>query len=195
MSVAVIKTTWTGGPSAPGLTTFALEYDGAGNLDGALTAVQTFWTSLKDSIQGGYQLQVQPVVELHNETTGELSGEFAAASAKPTLQTQNTSAFAAGVGARIDWRTLVIKNGRRVRGRTFVLPLATASYEVNGTIAEVTRTGIGTAATKLITDLDAAGTSLAVWSRPSEKHPVGALSPVSVAVVPDKVAFLSGRRG
>ena len=46
--------------------------------------------------------------------------------------------FAAGVGARVVWETGAVRNGRRVRGSTFVVPIWSSAYETNGTLHTAT---------------------------------------------------------
>lgn len=195
MTVALIKAIWSGGPSAPGVSTFAVAYSGTEIIDDAQGAVRAFLANMGGMIPTGYSIQVEQLTELYDEATGQLQGEYNAAAPVAAVTGAGTGTYAAGVGFRVDWATGTIKNGRRVRGRTFIVPVSSGSFESDGTINTPTRDGVVTAANGLISSLATAGTPLSVWSKPSTKYPVGSLSEVIAATCPDKAAWLAGRRG
>lgn len=195
MTVAVVRATWTGGPSSPGVSTFCLDYDGVAVIDDAQASIRGFLANLGGMIPTGYSVQVEQLTELYDEATGQLTGEYNAAAAVAPVTGAATGVYAAGVGFRVDWSTATIRNGRRVRGRTFVVPVQGGSFQEDGTINTPTRDGVQTAASALISNLAADGAPFVIWSRPSQKYPVGALADVVAAKVPDKAAWLRGRRG
>lgn len=95
----------------------------------------------------------------------------------------------AGVGACITWRSsLATRSGR---GRTFIVPLYTNSYESNGTLSAGTLTGLQNAASALVSSSKAFGNgAIGVFGgNPAQ------LRDVVSATVTDKVAWLSSRRG
>jgi hypothetical protein len=95
--------------------------------------------------------------------------------------------YAAGVGFRVDWLSTGIHLGRRVKGRTYVVPSVT--YESNGTVTESIRSTALTAANTLVTALNTAGHDLVVYSAVAR-----AAYPVQGAIVPDRVAWLRTRK-
>ena len=196
MTVAQIVTTWTGGPSSPGMTVMCVDDSGTSNYEAAVAAVAAFWNAIDEVIPNEYSLQVSPLVEIFNEATGALSGEVqlnTASTPAPTIGL-SAGAYMHGVGTRIDWRTSSIRNGRRVSGRTFIVPTHAPSFTDAGILAPISVSLLGNAAETLLDSLTTAQAPLVVWSRPSLKNPVGAIAPVLGATVPTKAAVLRGRR-
>jgi hypothetical protein len=188
-----ILTRWAGGPSAPGLTVMNVGYGSTFPTQAAVDAVRAFWDSLKALIPAAYTLTVDPLVENHAEATGVLLGTSNAATAPAAVAGTVATAWAAGVGMRINWETGAVVHGHRVRGRTFVVPIGTANYDATGTITNTVITSTGTAIATLLSALNAAGAPLCVYTATSPKG-AGVLSTVTSGAVPDEVAVLSGRR-
>ena len=95
-----------------------------------------------------------------------------------------------GVGARVEWITGVVFNGRRVRGRTFLVPLAKSRFEGPGMLTSGCVSVLQAAASALVS-----ATDLRIWSRPSgAPGALGGSALVSAAVVPDQVSWLRSRR-
>lgn len=124
-----------------------------------------------------------------DDTTGTLTGVWAGSGGGIVTGGTNGK-VAAGVGACIGWTTGGIVNGRKLRGRTFLVPLVTSGYDTDGTIEPATLSACQTLANALL----AAG-PLGIWHRPTT---VGGTDGTSYGVVSskvrDKVAFLSSRR-
>lgn len=96
---------------------------------------------------------------------------------------------AAPAGARVEWRTDAIVSGRRLRGRTFVVPLTTACYEANGSLAAGIMATINSAATAFRDDSFFTDVSPTIWSR---TH--GIQADITSHILPDEVAVLRSRR-
>lgn len=193
MAVNVIRTTWNGGIGGEGLTQLAVGGSGA-QLDEALEAVHGFWTSIAGWIPNEYSLRVETLVEHYDEASGDLTGDYQSPITLAPVNGINAGEYHAAAGGRIDWRTSSIRFGRRVRGRTFLVPIGANNFSTGGSMATSWITGAQGYANSLLSNLESAGCPLQVWSRPSEKHPVGAISKVVAASVPQKAAILSGRR-
>ena len=164
-----------------------------GDYTAAVNGVRAFWDSLKAYIPAAYTLTVDPLVEEHESADGALSGTFTVATAPADVVGTGATAWAAGVGFRITWDTGSVANGHRVKGRTFVIPVLTANYDVSGTIASATITAANTAAATLRSTAAAASTPLVVYTKAGPGGP-GALTDVATGIVPDQVAVLRGRR-
>lgn len=194
MAVLQIKTTWTGGPSAPGLTLFNVENSGVGDFDAALAAVQSFWTTVSSPIPDEYKLQVDQTAFSYNEADGSIQGLQTGTNPLAQISGQGPGSYSHGTGTRIDWATSAIARRRRVRGRTFIVPLTHASFGPDGYLTAATVTYLEDAAYALLSALETAGLPLVVWSRPTTEYPLGEINPVIDANVPTKVAVLRGRR-
>lgn len=194
-----VKLRWSGFQGGPGYSIFHFrDFNGGGDLseqvEGAASRVDTFAADLTGVIARGVQLQVMTDVEEIEETNGQLM-EIHNASAKTAKNATASAgtAYAAAVGAVVNWRTGSVRNGRRVRGKTFLVPLSGSSFEDNGTLNASHLGQITTAATKMI---DGTGTpDLGVYARPSSRGATdGAWSVATSFSVPDMGAVLRSRR-
>lgn len=194
MSVGTILTTWTGGPSSPGYSVLNIDTSGAVDADAAVAAVRQFWFERSVAIPDEYTLQVDPFISDFNEGTGTLQGFIEASAAPAAVPGQSAEDWAAGVGMRIEWRTSAIRNGRRVRGSTFLVPVAITTWLPDGSVDPASVAAVNASAQTLIDALAAAGAPLVIWSKPSASTPVGDISLVSTPAASPKTAVLRGRR-
>lgn len=199
--VALVRTEWSGTSGGPGLTQLAV-LGAAGGIwnpggtQGAVDSVRAFWDSLKGLLPNELSLQVSPVIDDYDTNTGELVGSFVAATTPTQVLGTSATNYAAGAGFKVTWNTGSIRDGRRVRGSTFVVPAASGVYDTSGLITSAAKTTVNTAAAALILALDTADTSLAVWSRPRELPTVrtGLAYDVETGSCSSKTAILRGRR-
>lgn len=119
---------------------------------------------------------------------GTLTGALAIV-APADVNCTGLGSYAAPVGARVTWETGSIVGGRRIRGRTFLVPLVSSTFDTDGTLTSANRTLIQNAANGLTNGLAGAGLSLAVWSPTTST-----VSPVVSGVVPDQATVLRSRR-
>lgn len=195
------KVNWSGFPGAPGYTvfhasTFQVEFsDGATALRNAMN---NFMVAISNNLPNNVMVTPEAEVEMIEDTTGELLNSFTTA---PIAGTQGTGglAYSGPTGAVVNWRTSTIRRGRRMRGRTFLVPLANASYENDGSLTAAARADIQAAADTFIADV---GTELLVYGRPTPSttanpgpHADGTTGVVTSAQVPDLAAVLRSRRG
>ena len=199
--VAIVRTEWDGTTGGPGLTQFALlgngEFTGA-NAQAAVNATRKFWDALKAYLPDELRLNVMPTVDIYNETDGKLTGSTAAAVAPITVAGTGSLGYAGGAGIKINWNTGIIRNGRRVRGATFIVPATATVYTANGTVGGAPAGIVNAACNTLMADLTAGGTALLVWSRPLVKDNViiraGATAGIINGTCGLKSAILRGRR-
>lgn len=136
-----------------------------------------------------------------DETNGQLTNVVQGADAGSVAAT-GTNAYIPQAGAQIRWNTSGFPHGRRVVGRTYLVPLHSSYYGINGLITSTTANTINAAADAL---RSRAGGELSVWHRPIlEKNPdptlpdivkrPGSRWPVTGTVCPTKSATLNSRR-
>ena len=123
-----------------------------------------------------------------DDTDGSLQGTFAISPTNSSGIGTGGTTYAMGVGGSIVWDTGAIVAGRRARGRTFIVPMADAGYDVNGTLVEAVRTNIQGPATTL-----AGSGDLVVWSRPTPDR-VGTSNVVTSGRASDDIAWLRTRK-
>lgn len=99
-----------------------------------------------------------------------------------------TGEFARAAGAVVNWGTGVILSGRRLSGKTYIVPTAGNTFDTDGILTTAARGAIQTAAANFIT-ATASNRALGVWSRART-----GFAPVTQASVPIQGAILRGRR-
>jgi hypothetical protein len=208
-----IKMHWTGFHGAPGYSSFyfrdftdqAQWIPTQEQVNAAAGAVSEFAFDNRGSLPSGVTLQVQSDVEIINSVNGNLVDVMSAAAQPAHASTVAAGpGYAGGSGLVINWRTNVVRRNRRIRGRTFLVPLQRECFGPDGTLLPGTINGTKTAAEKLMTGIGYP--DLAVWARPTPvKDPQtgkntgeyledGTFGVVTSCNVPDLAAVLRTRR-
>ena len=195
--LAKIKVNWTGIPSGNGYTNLYFRNTTPGVIpqavvNEAVTKTDVWLDSFATGINNTVSYVVDATVDVIDDADGTLQGTFTATPDTTRVGTQ-TANYAAGVGVCINWSTTTIRGTRKMRGRTFIVPLAINSYSVDGTL-DTTRLGNFRADSATFR---AAGTDarLVIWGRPTTAGGTdGVSAEVTSSSVSDKVAMLSSRR-
>lgn len=196
-SVYRVGVTWNGFQGSPGYTRFSWqELTSDTNRNAAGAAVRQFFFALAAHFSTGWTISVDSEIQEFDMGTGQLLGAVAMPTVpSPVTGTTPPSAFAGGSGYSVSWRTGEIFNGRRVQGRSFIVP-AIGVFETNGTLtssAIATATAAGNA-------LIASGINgFSIWAKLMTKDspPVqigGALYAVGSCIVKDAASQLRTRR-
>lgn len=200
-----VRTVWSYTPGGPGYTNlyFGSTDPLAAGAQTAVNDVQAFFTALKGYIPSAVSLQVDPLVVMVEDYSSEQVGEISVTSPPPPIACTGTGAYAAPVGITCQWTTGAFQYGRRVKGRTYIVPLVASAFENNGTIVNANVTVFNNAAAALV----AAGSQLVVYTRKraaktAEESPTGkaitaragASSVVVSGSVRDIAAVLRSRR-
>jgi hypothetical protein len=197
--IARVTARWTGFTGAPGFTvmhfrdfggTFPTEAD----VQVAVDRVRAFFDAIKLYIPSQVSIQVLGEVEVLEESTSTLLDVLVATTpAVVTGTAAAATAYAAAVGAVVSWRTGVVRNGRRIRGRTFVVPLAASAFDNTGTLVSTAVTAINNAATTLRDATSIA--DLGIYARPTAPGASDGLwALVTGHQVPDMGSILRSRR-
>lgn len=204
MAVGLIRTSWAGTSGGPGLTQMAIqEADGTfiteAGAQTAVDAVRTFWNSLVGLLPNEIILSVSPVIDFYNELNGDLISSISAATAPALVAGTDTNAYSMATGGKMNLNTGVIRDGRRVRGAVYIVPLAFGAFTAFGGLGSTPRSTISTAGNTLRTNLAAANLPLVVWSRERKATATkpqrnGAKTLVSAIETSEKGAILRGRR-
>jgi hypothetical protein len=193
-----VKVRWGGFNGSPGWSNFFFDtgdetFHTPADAVPVADKVATFITAIKPQLPPTVTLTIQSDVEAVSAATGELLNVHSAGARSPVNGTATAQGYSAASGAVITWRTAGVRNGRRVRGRTFLVPCVGGLFDTDGTIQPTKLTAIQDAANALFTDVG--GLSLGVWSRPSAPGASdGQFFPVVSASVPDMAAVLRSRR-
>lgn len=180
-----IQAVWTGFQGGPGVNTFYVN-----EIPSEVDAFQTFYNAIKAGIPSVVDIQVLNEGVFVDEATGELGGAWSCP-AQAKIDCTGGGSYASGVGYTLRW-TLggAIFNGRRLVGRTYLVPLVGSAFDADGTTTDAFSTTVTNAGVALIADC--AGT-LGVWHRPVNELG-GDWRVTAGALVPQQPAFLSSRR-
>lgn len=169
----------------PGVSTFYFDEIHVG----FVADLHTYWAAVGNRFPPGITWTTDNTGDLIDVATGELSGTWTDG-VPSTISSSGSGNYAAGVGARASWLTSGIRNGRRVRGTTFLCPLTTACYQSDGTIDGAVLGSLSTAAAALVTNSTG---EMRIYSRPTPTEP-GQSNEVIGATCPDTVSWLRSRR-
>jgi len=170
------------------------QLNGQSEANDAAAKTHAFLTPLINVLPNVVKVQALAEVEEINESTGDLIGFWTTPTNQDRAGTASaTAGWAAAAGAVISWSTAGVRNGRRIRGRTFVVPLSNECWDVDGTIKSVPMGTLNTAATALTGGTDV--TRFVVWARPTAPGATdGQAANVLTHRVPDMSAILRSRR-
>lgn len=177
---------WTGFLGAPGISHF---YTNASDDDTFHSALNTWKGTWAANLPDDVTLTLKAEVEQLNDTDGQLVGAFTIGS-DSTTSGANTSGFSAASGVVVNWLTAGFVAGRRVRGKTFMVPISGGAYDTNGTVEA---NALQFMRTSTATFQNAVQGIMVVWSRPRPTLN-GSSHEVTSWSIPDKVAVLRSRR-
>lgn len=187
MAFTTVTALWQGATGLPGYT--RLRWSGAQTASGAgaiAANMRTFFDSIKSLLPVAVTISFGEVAQIF-DTDGSLIDEVAVTPLPSPVVGTSATNFAAPAGAVLNWVTGEFVSGRRVRGRTFLVPLAQSAFQGDGTISTAALSLLTTSATTLI---GSNPNNLVVW-RHTPPRSVHAVTGVSV---PDRAAVLRSRR-
>lgn len=194
-----VKARWSGFQGGPGYSIFHFRDFNTDdptnqNATDAIARVRAFFTTINPVLPNTVSIQVEADVEVLEDTTGALVGMVNGTSVSAVTGTAGgTAPYAAAVGAVVTWRTSSIRNGRRMRGRTFLVPLSSTAFAADGTLIDSALNYINQAATALRSN--AAQPDLGVYGRPSGPAATdGVWYAVTAHSTPDMGAVMRSRR-
>ena len=178
-----VRSVWTGFPGAPGVTTMYF-LDMATCLD----AVHTFWSAMVGKLPSDVHIQVQNFGDVIDSATGDLTDSWTADTLTSVAGTASDK-YAAPVGSCVNWNTETVVGSRRLKGRTFLVPMGGDVYQTDGSIGGQDLTQIQGYADALISS---ESSSFVVWHRGTGSD--GTFGLITSATVPDKAVVLRSRR-
>lgn len=177
--------TWTGGTGGAGVSTFYS--DASATIP--VGALGTFFTALKTFIPSNITWTIPSSGDVFSDSSGALVSGWQLGTPTVIAATGSPASYSGASGVVIRWNTGGIANNRRVRGRTFFVPVVAAIYD-SGSIVGSQLASFQTAANALVAS---AGVDLRVWHRPVAGAG-GSSFAITSAVAPDLAAVLRSRR-
>jgi hypothetical protein len=189
-----VRVNWTNFPGAPGVSTFYLDPTTTN-----MAHLKTFFNSIKDVFPNGLTTEVPNSGDVIDSATNHIVGGWIGSGGGTQTSIAGANAYSGTSGGLVRWQTNAILNGRRLAGRTYLVPLERAQYDLNGSLAASFITLVGTAAATLIA---AYAGSLVMYGPPRNAGTLGPTDPgkaaitgpVISAVIPDLAAVMRSRR-
>lgn len=179
-----VPVVWATGAGGPGLSVFYSD-----TADDITVLLGTFFNAIKASFPPVVAWTIPAAGDTIDSTTSQPNGVWSGGTAASIAGTGGAT-YMAGTGGMVRWLTGSILNGRKVYGRTFLLPLFNGAGDSDGSLGAGTLATLQGAATTI-----AATAKLRVVHRPTSVAAAdGSAFVVSAAVVPDKIVSLRGRR-
>lgn len=189
-----VSVAWQNWPGAPGVSQFYLDTVAA---QSSVDAIRTFFNALAGLLPQGLTITVPSSGDIIEEQNGKLAGTWSVGTAPVVVTGTNPSTYAGNAGGVVHWLTQGTAKNRRIRGRTFLVPLSSTAYDASGSMASAALTTIQTAASALVTSM--AG-NMVVWHRPIMQKGTGVVitpgssADVTSSRVPDLAVSLRSRR-
>lgn len=188
---------WTGFLGGPGYTNLYFRDFSEGNvtqemIDGAIERTDTWLDSFVPIVPTIVSFTLDSNVPVIETETGNLL-RYENGVVDTTRVGTSAGVHVGGTGACVNWYTNVVRNNRRIRGRSFMIPLGLQAMTNDGTIDD----------TRLTAMRDATNTFLApgifgvhgVWARPNNTPPTnGEWAFTASYSINDKMAQLRSRR-
>jgi len=175
---------WSGFTGSPGVSTF---YFGS-PVDPAAD-LHTLFTAIAGHLPSQVRLDFPTSGDVITDTSGQLTGSFTSSGAAQVAGS-GTNIYAPTTGAVWKWLTSTAINGRKVLGKTFIVPVDDGSLS-SGTLTTATVTAMQTALTTW--HATTAGGLQKVWNRPRVGVP-GAQTAITGVTVSNFAAVLRSRR-
>lgn len=192
MDMLRVTARWAGFPGAPGYSNFF--FAGGGGLisdaqqvaDRVRSAFQEIYTYMANDTS----VAIDPEVAIVDSDSGELTGYETIDPGSP-VSASGGGNFAGPVGAVVNWTTNDVRFSRRIRGRTFLVPLSNSVFDDDGTLNTNARSSVQDFADTMVGgDFDS---EFGVWSRPRGGSG-GVFATATGYSVPDMAAVLRSRR-
>lgn len=189
-----VRVSWTNFPGAPGLSTFYLS---AGSTN--VAPILTFFTAIKDLFPLNLTFQVPSTGDAIDSATNKIVGGWAGSGGGSASSVHTSNSYSGTSGALVHWSTGAVLNGRRLAGRTYLVPIAGDQYFTDGSLTGTCQTTIQNAANAMITALTPA---LQVYGPPRDAGTNGPgdpgkasiISPAIAGTVPDLAVVMRSRR-
>lgn len=190
--IAKVQAQWNGFQGAPGYTNWYALSDGdaAAAANALAVRMRAFFDAIKANVPSGATIKVQRTYQVIDGTNGTITAENSLV-ADPTVVTGTAVASYAGpAGCAVTWETGSFNAaGHRVRGRTYLVPLAGA-FDPDGSLSNVFLGTVQAAATAALGGTGA----LSVWSRNAPGASDGIVRTATAATIRDKASILRSRR-
>lgn len=192
MAYTQLTARYNGFTGAPGW--IRMKFLGSLNVADANTAAanfKTFLTSITSRMPTGSSISFDSTVALYGDD-GSQTGEVTLTTVPSAITGSSSAAYAGGAGLVVNWVTSAFHLGKKVRGRTFLVPLTSIAFDLDGTLNSTAQSVVQTAAQVFAVS---SPTPVVFSSKPNGSGGVSNLvAVITGATVPDRSAILRSRR-
>lgn len=180
---------WDGFAGAPGYSNFYhLATDPQGDdAQDAQDDLYAFFLSLGGYYPNVARWTINPVWQAITDTAGTIVADGTVGTPEAVITGNSGAAFAGNSGYAIEWNTGVVVGGRRLKGRTYMVP-AVGVFDADGTLSAAALSAIDSAAETFL----GGPPEWRVWHRPTATEE-GSSSPITSVTIRDRAAILRSR--
>lgn len=158
-------------------------------------AVHGFWNGASLYMASDIELIIQPNVETFDSASGLVSTPVHMGTAPGIVTGSVGGNYAAGVGARVNWKTGTIAGRRLIRGATYVVPCAGTGFSAGGQVSSANQNQLIGVCSSYLAAMATASLNPVIWHRPAKGATSGGLVGVITGyAVPTTPAGLRSRR-
>lgn len=186
---------WSGWAGGPGVSTLYAS-DVAGTPQDHANAVAGLFADVMTPsgapslMPPNVKLVGDPYVDVINPATGDQTGTVAVAPVA-TINGGALAAYSDVSGLSITWITAAFLNGRRVKGRTYFVPMSGGAYDTDGTLSTAVLASVQGAITQYLGKIS----EPVIWHRPTTVGGSdGSDSSIAAGRIIDHPAILTSRR-
>ncbi len=181
-----VRVALTGFPGGPGVSTFYA-------IDGAalLAPLRAYYFGRRNDFPNDVRFTFETVGDIIDPITGALMGTWTGTDPADVAGLGQGN-YSAPSGLSVNWLTGDVLDGHRLRGRTFMVPLVSAAYDLGGSIEATVLSSWRAESAAFVA---ASAANFVVWHRPRLLPArAGGYSVVTGATVNDRAAVLRSRR-
>lgn len=171
VEISRVRVAFTNFIGAPGVATY-YSLDSVTIVD----SLSSMWGAFAGWMPSGVQIHVENSGDVLESTNGVITGAWSQTAA-PDRVGATGGPYSAASGACITWDTETVADRRRLRGRSFVVPLGGSCFTAGGGINDATLATLRNASHDFFVSQD---TSFVVWHRPVEARAADATHPERV---------------
>lgn len=192
MGILRARVHWSGFVGSPGLSTHYF----AATLPDPTADLHTFYAAVATQLPTVVKIDIEQGGDVLDEVTGAVTSSWVG-SASATIQGAVAGNYSGPTGGLVEWLTNTVVGRRRVRGKTFLVPIGGTLYDADGSLQPGAVTAFKNAAAALVAS--ASGAAMKVWSRPRAATATvpgrpGSVAAVTGSKVPDLAVVLRSRR-
>jgi hypothetical protein len=165
MTVLEYSVQWTGGRIGTGFTNFHVVEFADAEVNTLGPAIRTWFNAIKGTVASNVTWTFPAEVRKYDTETGTLL-EALPVTPEASLAASGSGSYNAAAGRLVRWQTGSIVAGRRLIGRTFIVPTSNTGFGTNGEVSSSTISTDNTAHGVLLGALNSGDfKGLAVWSK------------------------------